>query len=121
MVLAVRAALLLACGAPGCALGQESPPRSTAPATPSAVSSADRAATAPTASPPLAQASSAEQSSANTAEAGQLQEVTVSAQRLQLIGKSTTASQGVITGTEAQLTPAFRPGEVLETVPGLDV
>ena len=51
----------------------------------------------------------------------QLQEVTVTAQRLQLIGQSTTASQGVVTGTEVNLAPAFRPAQVLETVPGLDI
>ncbi len=50
-----------------------------------------------------------------------LQEVTVSAQRLNLIGTTTTASQGVVGNDELTLTPAYRPGQVLETVPGLDV
>jgi len=50
-----------------------------------------------------------------------LQEVTVTAQRLSLIGTATTASQGVVVNDELTLTPAYRPGQVLETVPGLDV
>jgi len=50
-----------------------------------------------------------------------LQEVTVTAQRLSLIGTAQTASEGVIVNDELTLTPAFRPGQVLETVPGLDV
>lgn len=52
---------------------------------------------------------------------GTLAEVTVSAQRLGLIGTATTASQGVVDNTELQLTPTFRPGQLLETVPGLTV
>lgn len=50
-----------------------------------------------------------------------LAEVTVSAQRLGLIGTATSASQGVVNSTELQLTPTFRPGQLLETVPGLTV
>jgi hypothetical protein len=50
-----------------------------------------------------------------------LQEVTVTAQRLSLIGTAQTASEGVIVNDELTLTPAYRPGQVLETVPGLDV
>src|ERR1700679_2896905 len=50
-----------------------------------------------------------------------LQEVTVTARRLDLIGTATTASQGVVVNDELTLTPAYRPGQVLETVPGLDV
>jgi hypothetical protein len=53
--------------------------------------------------------------------AGQIQEVTVTAQRLSLIGTATTASEGVVVNSEITLTPAYRPGQVLETVPGLDV
>src|SRR5579871_6469706 len=52
---------------------------------------------------------------------GTLAEVTVSAQRLGLIGTATSASQGVVDNTELQLTPTFRPGQLLETVPGLTV
>jgi outer membrane receptor protein involved in Fe transport len=51
----------------------------------------------------------------------QLQEVTVTAERLSLIGVASTASQGLVDNDEIDLTPAYRPGQVLETVPGLDV
>ncbi|HXS27781.1 MAG TPA: TonB-dependent receptor plug domain-containing protein [Steroidobacteraceae bacterium] len=50
-----------------------------------------------------------------------IQEVTVTAARLNLIGTAVTGSQGVVVGDELALTPAFRPGELLETVPGLSV
>ena len=50
-----------------------------------------------------------------------LQEVVVTAQRRDLLGTAATASEGVVTDEEIQLTPAFRPGQVLETVPGLVV
>ena len=50
-----------------------------------------------------------------------LQEVVVSAQRLELIGNATTASEGVVAADELALTPAYRPGQILETVPGLTV
>ena len=50
-----------------------------------------------------------------------LPEVTVSAQRLQLLGVASTASEGVVADQEVQLTPAYRPGQLLETVPGLIV
>ena len=52
---------------------------------------------------------------------GELQEVTVTASRLSLIGTATTASQGVVVNDEIALTPAYRPGQLLETVPGLEV
>ena len=50
-----------------------------------------------------------------------LQEVRVTAQRLSLIGRAQTASEGVVVNDELTLTPAYRPAQVLETVPGLDV
>jgi outer membrane receptor protein involved in Fe transport len=50
-----------------------------------------------------------------------LQTVTVTAERLNLIGTAVTASQGVVVNDELALTPAFRPGQLLETVPGLTV
>jgi outer membrane receptor protein involved in Fe transport len=55
------------------------------------------------------------------AAAGQLDEVVISSQRLGLIGTATTSSQGVVADDELALTPALRPGQVLETVPGLVV
>jgi hypothetical protein len=48
-----------------------------------------------------------------------LQEVTITAKRLELLGVASTASEGVVTDEELQLTPAYRPGQLLETVPGL--
>jgi outer membrane receptor protein involved in Fe transport len=51
----------------------------------------------------------------------ELQEVKVAAQRLSLIGTAITASEGMIGNDELALAPAYRPGQVLETVPGLDV
>jgi hypothetical protein len=50
-----------------------------------------------------------------------LEEVVVTAARRQLIGTTTTASEGIVVNDELALTPAFRPGQLLETVPGLEV
>ena len=50
-----------------------------------------------------------------------LAEVTVTAKRLDLLGTAQTASDGVVTKEELDLTPAYRPGQLLETVPGLIV
>jgi outer membrane receptor protein involved in Fe transport len=50
-----------------------------------------------------------------------LQEVVVTARRLELLGTASTASEGVVSDEELQLTPAYRPGQLLETVPGLIV
>ncbi|HZB90553.1 MAG TPA: TonB-dependent receptor plug domain-containing protein [Stellaceae bacterium] len=48
-------------------------------------------------------------------------EITVTAPRQGLLGTASTASQGVISDQEIQLTPDYRPGQILETVPGLTV
>ena len=50
-----------------------------------------------------------------------LDEVVVTGERLKLIGIATTASEGVVVNDELALTPAYRPGQLLETVPGLVV
>jgi outer membrane receptor protein involved in Fe transport len=50
-----------------------------------------------------------------------LEEVTVTAERLELLGTASSASEGVVSDAEIQLTPAYRPGQLLETVPGLIV
>jgi outer membrane receptor protein involved in Fe transport len=50
-----------------------------------------------------------------------LQEITITAERLGLLGAATTASEGVIADQELQLIPQYRPGQVLEAVPGLFV
>lgn len=51
----------------------------------------------------------------------EIETVTVTAKRLNLMGTASTASEGVVTDRELQLTPAYRPGQLLETVPGLIV
>lgn len=48
-----------------------------------------------------------------------LQLVTVTATRLKLLGHAVTASQGVVSKTELVLLPAYRPAQLVETVPGL--
>jgi hypothetical protein len=53
--------------------------------------------------------------------ADSLTEVTVTAKRLELLGNAATASEGVVADQEIQLLPAYRPGQLLETVPGLIV
>ncbi|MGB6307370.1 MAG: TonB-dependent receptor [Steroidobacteraceae bacterium] len=50
-----------------------------------------------------------------------LDEITVTAERLGLLGVAQTASEGVVSDEELQLLPAYRPGQLLETVPGLIV
>jgi hypothetical protein len=50
-----------------------------------------------------------------------MEEVTVTAQRLELLGTASSASEGVVSDQELQLTPQYRPGQLLETVPGLIV
>lgn len=60
-------------------------------------------------------------SSAPTETAALLEEITVTSARLSLIGSATTASEGVVDASELALTPAYRPGQLLETVPGLVV
>jgi hypothetical protein len=52
---------------------------------------------------------------------GTLNEITVTAQRLELLGTASTASEGVVDDQELQLAPQYRPGQLLETVPGLIV
>jgi hypothetical protein len=50
-----------------------------------------------------------------------LTEVTVTASRLNLLGTASTASQGSVTEQELDLRPAYRVGQLLESVPGLVV
>ncbi|HEY6457483.1 MAG TPA: Plug domain-containing protein [Steroidobacteraceae bacterium] len=50
-----------------------------------------------------------------------LTEVTVTASRLNLLGTAATASQGSVTEQELDLRPAYRVGQLLESVPGLVV
>ena len=55
------------------------------------------------------------------AAANPLSTVVVTAERRELIGTTSTASEGIVVNDELALTPAYRPGELLETVPGLQV
>lgn len=48
-----------------------------------------------------------------------LEVVTVTANRLKLMGTAVSASQGVVSMTEITLLPAYRPAQLVETVPGL--
>ena len=48
-----------------------------------------------------------------------LDEVLVTAPSRDLLGTASTASEGVVGDQEIQLTPAYRPAQLLETVPGL--
>jgi hypothetical protein len=50
-----------------------------------------------------------------------LEEIVVTAQRIGLIGESRAASEGIVTRIQLDGRPILRPGEVLETVPGLIV
>ncbi len=50
-----------------------------------------------------------------------IEAVVVTAERTQLLGAAATSSQGAVTHQELQLTPAYRPAQLLETVPGLVV
>lgn len=47
--------------------------------------------------------------------------IVVTARRRRLLGTAATASEGIVNTLELQLTPAYRPGQLLETVPGLIV
>jgi hypothetical protein len=50
-----------------------------------------------------------------------LQQITVTAERLELLGTADSASEGVVADEELQQAPDYRPGQLLETVPGLIV
>ncbi len=50
-----------------------------------------------------------------------IETIVVTAQRRKLLGTASTASEGVVDEQELQLTPEYRPGQLLETVPGLIV
>jgi outer membrane receptor protein involved in Fe transport len=50
-----------------------------------------------------------------------IETIVVTASRLTLLGRASTASQGSITQKELQLRPVYRVGQLLETVPGLVV
>jgi hypothetical protein len=72
-------------------------------------------------SPARAEIPFAADSAAESSAGGPLPEVTITGERLDLLGTAQTASEGVVTDEEIQLTPAYRPGQLFETVPGLIV
>ncbi len=51
----------------------------------------------------------------------QTENITVTASRLNLIGVAETASQGSVTQEELDLRPVYRAGQLLESIPGLQV
>jgi outer membrane receptor protein involved in Fe transport len=53
--------------------------------------------------------------------AGAIEQIVVTASRINLLGHASTASQGSITKKELELRPVYRVGQLLETVPGLVV
>lgn len=75
------------------------------------------------AEPALALAAEVNSNSADTASSAptELKEIRVTAERLGLLGTASTSSEGVVTDQELQLIPQYRPGQLLETVPGLIV
>jgi outer membrane receptor protein involved in Fe transport len=68
-----------------------------------------------------AHADSDASSAAADTSSGNLSEVVVTTSRLNLLGTATTASQGAVTEQELDLRPAYRVGQLLESVPGLVV
>jgi hypothetical protein len=79
------------------------------------------AAVAAPASAPGPDVSDAPATADAAAPADPLSVVAVTAERLKLIGTTSTASEGIVVNDELALTPAYRPGQLLETVPGLQV
>jgi hypothetical protein len=69
----------------------------------------------------LAFAASVRAQDAPTEPDSSLETITITAQRWDLLGSATTASEGVVDDQELQLSPQYRPGQLLETVPGLIV
>jgi outer membrane cobalamin receptor len=52
---------------------------------------------------------------------GDIEEIVVTAQRMQLIGVASSASEGIVLAYQLENRPTLRPGELLEVVPGLVV
>ncbi len=78
--------------------------------------SAQTTAPAAPAAKPAAPAAKATANSPTT-----VNEVVVTTSRVNLIGVAATASQGSVTQKEVELRPIYRPGQLLETTPGLVV
>ena len=74
---------------------------------------------------PAAPAKAATPAPANQPASGEpstvVDQVVVTASRVNILGVAETASQGVVTAKELSLRPVYRPGQLLETTPGLVV
>ena len=66
-------------------------------------------------------ASAADSAGPSSPSDNNLSEVTITTSRVNLLGTATTASQGSVTEEELDLRPAYRVGQLLESVPGLVV
>src|SRR5688572_4301834 len=51
----------------------------------------------------------------------QMETITVTGREESLVGVATTSSEGVVGATELQRRPLLRPGEIVETIPGVIV
>ncbi len=71
--------------------------------------------------PPASSARNSQPATAEQPRPAARSEILVIAARRKLLGTAETASEGVVADQEIQLTPAYRPGQLLETVPGLVV
>ncbi len=71
--------------------------------------------------PSLAADGASDAAAAASAPVGDLSEVVVTTSRLNLLGSANTASMGSVTEQELDLRPAYRVGQLLESVPGLAV
>jgi outer membrane cobalamin receptor len=70
---------------------------------------------------PQASAAASDGARSSDDDSKDVEEVMVTASRQNLLGTATTASQGVVTEQELALRPAYRVGQLLESVPGLVV
>ncbi len=118
-----------AVGVPAAAIGRpgpaEAPADADAVAPASAVADADAIASTNAVAPAAAAFAAASDSVVADSTApvtpDSLSTVVVTAERRELIGTTSTASEGIVVNDELALTPAYRPGQLLETVPGLQV
>ena len=68
-----------------------------------------------------AEAAAQQQPLSQAAPRSPIEQIVVTASRLNLLGRAMTASQGSVTKKELELRPVYRVGQLLETLPGLVV
>jgi outer membrane receptor protein involved in Fe transport len=73
------------------------------------------------ASAAAAQTAPAPKLTPDAAASTEVEQVVVTASRVNMLGTAETASQGSVTAKELDLRPIYRPGQLLETTPGLVV